>query len=479
MQKTEKRKRNLDSLLDPDSVAVFGVSLSDGSKMGNIIFDNLKSTNRETYAVNPKAEGQENFFNSINDIPKKIDLAVVAIPSKYALGAVEDCVKAEVGSIILVAGGFGEVDEEGKKKEEKIKEMIEDTDVRILGPNTMGILIPPVDLDTFFLPEDRVKRPDSGGISFISQSGFMATPFMETLCSHGSGLSGFVGIGNRLDVDEVELMKYFAEDDETDVISFYLENFSDGRAWYEAAREVIDDKPIVLLMGGRSSAGKKATQSHTGSLASSSDRVVKGASKQAGVIRAYDERELTDFAEVLSYNRPLEGKNIAVVSSAGGTGVIASDYLENRTELEVPSFSEETLERLREVTLPIASVENPVDLTANVTDEMYGDVIEILQDEDNIDGILLYALFQSPYVEEGTVEKISKWYHEGDKPIMVACIGDLTGDKWRKEFYKEGVPAYPSTKRAVKCLEVLYQRGCYLNRSDEKMERCDEKTSSD
>lgn len=462
------RYQNLQKLLNPESVAVFGVSLSDDSKMGNIIFDNLKQSDRKIYAINPKTEDKEGFYKDIHDVPEKVELAILAMPSKFAVEAIKDCIEAQVSSIILIAGGFGEVDEEGEKKEEKIKEMLSSTDIRLLGPNTMGVLVPPVNLDTFFLPEKRVKRPRSGNIAFISQSGFMATPFMETLYKHDTGLSGFVGIGNRLDVNEVELLKYFAEDEETKVITLYLENFEDGRAFYEVAKDIVPEKPIILLMGGRSKAGKKATQSHTGSLASSSNRVIRGVSKQAGILRAYDERDITDFAEALAYNRPIRGKNIAVVSSAGGTGVIASDYIEDFTDLNVPSFSEEIKERLKDVVLPIASVENPIDLTANVNDEMYGNVIKILQEEEKIDGILLYALFQSPYVGEGTVEKISELYHKGKKPIVVACIGDLTGKRWRERFYERGVPAYPSTRRAINCLEILSKRGLYLEKRKEK-----------
>ncbi len=457
----------LDRLLDPDTVAIFGVSLSDEEKMGNIIYNNIKDSGRNVFAINPKAQGEEGFYKDISGVPEPVDLAVLAIPSKFALDAVEDCVEAEVGSIILVAGGFSESGEEGEEMEEKIKEMLEGTDIRLLGPNTMGILVPPVDLDTFFLQRERVQRPKPGKIAFISQSGFMATPFMETLSVHQTGLSGFVGIGNRLDVDEVELVDYFAKDDHTEVITLYLESLSDGRELYNKAKEIAPEKPVVLLKGGRTSVGKKATQSHTGSIASSSDIVVNGVSKQAGIIRAYDERELTDLAEALAYNRPIMGENIAVVSSAGGTGVIASDYIEGDDPglgLSVPSLSEETMERLEEVTLPIASVDNPVDLTANMTDEMVGQVLEILQDEDNIDAILLYALFQSPFVGEGMLDNVSKWYHEGEKPLIVSCIGDVTGKKWRERFYEKKVPVYPSTKRAIRVLDVLVQRGKTIKR---------------
>ncbi len=322
-----ERGRNIDKLLDPESVAIFGVSLSEDEKMGNIIYDNLKSSDREVFAINPKSEGEEGFYPNIHDVHQDIDLAVLAIPSKYAVEAVRDCVEFGVGAIILVSGGFGETGEEGKDREEEIKEILEGSETRLLGPNTMGVLLPPVDLDTFFLPEDRVERPDEGGIAFISQSGFMATPFMETLCEHHTGLSGFVGIGNRLDIDEVELLEYFAEDEGTDVIALYLESMSDGRKLYEIAKKEAPDTPIVLLKGGRSEVGQKATQSHTGSLASTSDRVVKGVSKQAGIINAYDERELTDFSEAFLLNRPIKDENIAVISSAGGTGVIASDNI--------------------------------------------------------------------------------------------------------------------------------------------------------
>ena len=468
-----QRGTNIDKLLDPKSVAIFGVSLSDEEKMGNIIFDNLKSSARDVFAINPKAEGEEGFYPSIFDVPEEIELAILAIPSKYAVDAVKDCVELDVGAIILVSGGFGETGKDGKDREEEIKDILEDSQTRLLGPNTMGVLIPPVDLDTFFLPEDRVERPGEGGIAFISQSGFMATPFMETLCEHNTGLSGFVGIGNRLDIDEVELLEYFAKDEKTDVIALYLESLSDGRKLYEIAKKKIHDTPIVLLKGGRSQIGQKATQSHTGSLATTSDRVVKGISKQAGIINAYDERELTDFSEALLLNRPIKGENIAVISSAGGTGVIASDNIEDTDPglgLNMPSFSDEIKERLDEVILPIASSDNPIDLTANVTDEMVDDVLRILQDESEIDGIFLYALFQSPYVGEGMVESISKWYHKGEKPIVVACIGDRTGDKWRKKFYKEGVPAYPSTRRGINVLDKLIKRGRHLDNIGERVD---------
>lgn len=457
-----ERGRNIDKLLDPDSVAIFGVSLSGDEKMGNIIYDNLKSSDRDVFAINPKAQGEDNFYTNIHDVPKDVDLAVLAIPSKFAVDAVRDCVEFGVGAIILVSGGFGETGKEGEDREEEIKDILKNSETRLLGPNTMGVLLPPVDLDTFFLPEDRVERPGEGGIAFISQSGFMATPFMETLCEHKTGLSAFVGIGNRLDIDEVELLEYFCNDEKTEVIALYLESMSDGRELYEIAKRKASDTPIVMLKGGRSQVGQKATQSHTGSLASTSDRVVKGASKQAGIINAYDERELTDFSEALMLNRPIKDENIAVISSAGGTGVIASDYLEDTDPgfgLNLPSFSPETKERLDEVILPIASSDNPIDLTANVTDDMVDDVLRILQDEEKIDGILLYALFQSPYVGEEMVESISKWYHQGDKPIVVSCIGDRTSPKWREKFYKEGVPAYPSTIRAAKVLDKLVKRG--------------------
>lgn len=459
------RGKNIDKLMDPESVAIFGVSLSDDEKMGNIIYNNLKNSNRDVFAINPKAETEEGFYPDIHKVPKDIDLAVLAIPSKYAVEAVKDCVEFGVGAIILVSGGFSETGDKGKGREKKIKDILKDSDTRLLGPNTMGVLLPPVDLDTFFLPEERVERPGEGGIAFISQSGFMATPFMETLCEHHTGLSGFVGIGNRLDIDEVELLEYFANDDDTEVIALYLESMIDGRGFYQIAKEEAPDTPIILLKSGRSQVGQKATQSHTGSLASTSDRVVKGISKQAGIINAHDERELTDFSEALLMNKPIGKGNIAVISSAGGTGVIASDYIEDTDPgigLNMPSFSESIKEKLDEVILPIASSDNPIDLTANVTDEMVDDVLTILQDEDNIDGIFMYALFQSPYVGEGMVDSVTKWYHQGEKPIVVACVGDRTGDKWRKKFYKKGVPAYPSTSRAINVLDKLVKRGKFL-----------------
>ncbi|PKK86602.1 MAG: CoA-binding protein [Thermoplasmata archaeon HGW-Thermoplasmata-1] len=457
----------LDPIFKPRSIVVYGVS-RDADKMGSIIYGNLKSYTDRLYIVHPGTEeiNGERCYKSAVDIPDEIDLAIIALPAKYTVGAMRDCAAKGVRSAIPIAGGFKEAGGDGANLEEELREVIKSSGMRVIGPNTVGIYMPHSGLNTLFLPKDRIGMAKPGHIALISQSGFMASAFMDMACAHDLGLSAFVGFGNRADVNENELVRYFAEDPDTRTIIVYLESFSNGREFIEICREVNKKKPVVVLKAGRTKSGARAAASHTGSL-SASDVVTKGALKQAGITRALDEHELLDDGIVLTYNRPICGRRIGVVTTAGGAGVIAADYIESKEagfDLEMAVFGKETMARLKEALPPFASVGNPIDLTAAADDAMYDKTIECLQESEEVDAILVFALFQSPYVSGATVDVIKKWYDNGKKPMVICCIGGDYTKFYIDQLHRKGVTTYSSTIRALAAIRTLVDRGTFLKR---------------
>jgi len=463
--------RGLDAFFAPRTVAVVGAS-RDPTKIGHLVLQYLLESEARVFPVNPSASeilGQP-CYPDLASIPAEVDLAVLAVPAPATVTMVRECVKKGVRAIIAQASGFGETGEEGRRLEREIKEILAAAPggrrPRLLGPNTLGVYVPARRLDTTFTVRERSPRPGPGDIAFISQSGATAVCIMEAAASMGVGLSAFVGIGNKLDVDENELLDYFAADPSTRAIAMYLESFSDGRGFLERCRRITPRKPVVVLKAGRSASGAKAAALHTGSLAGS-DRVVEGALRQVGACRAYDEEELVDLARALGHGRPLAGKRVAVLTTAGGLGVILTDLLESPDRgagLELATISEQGKARLRSLLVPFASVHNPIDLTANASNEHYAASLEVLEAEEGVDAILCVMQFQSPYVDDRLARTIVDWFHCGPKPMVVVSIGGELSQRGLRQVVEAGVPAYPSLWRAARALAALYERGRYLAR---------------
>ncbi|MBS3816443.1 MAG: CoA-binding protein [Candidatus Thermoplasmatota archaeon] len=463
----DKESKRLNGLFAPETIAVFGVSL-EGQGIGNTIFTNLKEgTERDVFAVNPESKEEDvDFFKDINDVPTRVDLAILAIPSSDILKTVERCIDEGVKSFLIVSAGFSEMGEEGEKNARALKRLVSETGTSVLGPNTLGLYRPAEDLDTLFVSEDVLQRPKKGDIAFVSQSGFLSVPFFEYLNEKDMGLSAFVGVGNKLDLDELDMLRYFARDEETEVIAFYLESFSRGRAFFEEAERVSREKPVVLLKGGLTAEGKEATRSHTGSLSTSSERVIQGIAEQTGVILAKDEMDLVDTAASFSRLSPMEEGRIAVVSSAGGTGVIASDRIGKKKDLEMASLSPSVKAELEEVAPPLSSLENPIDLTPAVSVKNYEEVLKILGREEKLDGILLY-LSKSPEVDETLPGRIIETCKKIEKPTAIVLLADTKVEEWKNEFNKEGILTFSSTRSAVATLEKLASRGKFLNKTED------------
>ncbi|ADD08130.1 acetate--CoA ligase family protein [Candidatus Aciduliprofundum boonei] len=455
-----------DKLISPDSIAVVGAS-SHPNKIGYVVLENLKNNGYggRIYPVNPKGGQILGFkvYPSINDVPEEVDLSVITLPAEVTVKIFEDVAKKSK-FIIPIAGGFGETGKEGKERERKILEIAKKYNARIIGPNTVGIYIPSTGVNTALVVPERSRFPGDGDIAFITQSGALGLLTMDSVSMYDVGFSSFINLGNRVDVNENELLQYFGEDEKSKVIIMYIESFANGREFMRVAKNVSRKKPIVVLKAGRTKRGGKAASLHTGALGGS-DAVADGAFKQCGVIRAYDEIELVDYARALAYGKPIEGDRIAVVTSAGGVGVVTTDYIESEVRgigMKMAELSDEIKRRIRDEVVPFASVENPVDMTAQASDDDYDGVLAALNDDPNVDAILVYALFQTPLISEKLVNIITKWHREGDKPIVVGTIGSEFALRMMRKFEDNKVPVYPSIERSVKALRVLRYRAKLL-----------------
>lgn len=458
---------NIEALLKPASVVVIGASAQEG-KVGNIILKQIVKGKFRVYAVNPKGGTacDLEMYTSVLKLPEVPDLAVLALPAEPTLAAARECVQMGVKAVVAIASGFGETGEAGHKMEAELAEIIRGTQTRILGPNTLGLLDPASGLDTNFLPTERVRRPAKGSIAFLSQSGSAAIGELDGASMTGASISAFVGFGNRLDIDENELMDYYENDPETSVIALYLESFADAEGFLERCRRIIPRKPVVLLKAGRSEAGARAVQLHTGSLAGS-DRVTDGVLRQAGVIRVYDTNEILDAARVFAFCKPIENRRVAILTNGGGWGIIASDFIESTGRgigAKLAVLSEETKAKIATKALAFAALRNPIDLTASLNNEMCDVTLEALQDDPGVDIILCTLGYQPPAVTEELTDIIIRWAKTGKKPIIVVPVGSDIVVKAMQRFNEAGVPAYASIWRGVQAIDYLARRGDYLKR---------------
>ncbi|MBE3597652.1 MAG: CoA-binding protein [Limnochordaceae bacterium] len=448
-------------LLSPRTIAVVGAS-PNPSKIGHIIFRHLLKSRARVYPVHPSATRilDQSVWPSIRSLPEPVELAVLATPAATVPELVEECVACGVGVVIPIAGGFGETGPEGRKLEARMKAAIRGSSTRLLGPNTLGVINPAYALDTFFLPDDRLDRPGPGSIALLSQSGAVGVTLVATAAAMGAGISCFVGLGNRLDIGEAELVRELARPGSgTSVIGLYLESFGNGPAFVEACREVAGETPVVLLKAGRTATGARAASLHTGSMAGP-DRVVDGVLRQYGVWRVFDDLELVDTCLALSLVRrsPLSSTRVAVLTCAGGQGVMLTDYIESTTRgvgLSMAQLSEGTRLRLKEIIPTFASSANPVDLTGEASPPMYEAALQAVLEDAGVDAVLASVVLQLPHMDDGVLEAIARQAARYGKPVVAALIGPKDTQAPFRALVGMGVPAYPSLWRAVRALAAV------------------------
>ncbi len=449
-------------LINPSSAAVIGAS-NIKDKPGGIVFRRLKETDLRLYPVNPgesEVAGIKAYPN-IAAVPEVVDVAVITTGAVTATKVAEDCAKHGVGCLIIVAGGFGETGPEGAALEDILKGLCRVYGVRILGPNSLGVFIPESGFDTIFVEHGDRALSGGGGVAFISQSGSVGVESLGLASNTGFGMRAFIGLGNKIDLTEHHFLDYFQGDRETDCLAFYVENIDTGRKFLETAKEVAREKPVVVLKAGRTAAGVTAVSSHTGRLAGS-DKVVSGAFRQYGIQRAFDDEELCDAAKVLSAGRRAAGNRVAVVTGAGGFGVMCSDYIESRSRragLVMAELSESTTSRIERNSPAFASVKNPVDLTAGVTNGMYINALDALLEDTGVDIVICIAFFAPPAITDALIDGISGSASGSGKPVVVFSEYGPFTDRYLKAFYNRGVVGFPSLSRVVRAVRFLVERG--------------------
>jgi len=440
-----------------NSVAVIGAS----STPGRIGFEVLRSLSQydyggKVYPINPTRSELLGMkcYSSVLDVPDMIDLAVFTLRSKMIPKLMEECGRKGIKNVIIVSGGFKELGGEYAETEDEVVQVAKSYGIRVIGPNCIGVFDGETRLDTFFQSHERMVRPPLGPIAFITQSGTFGVAMLEWAAP--VGISRFVSIGNRADVDEADLIEYLKDDRQTQVIALYVEGFRDGRKFLKVAREVVPKKPIVILKAGRTEQGSRAAMSHTGSLAGSYD-VSRGAFKQFGLIEASDFEELFDMAKALALQPPADGNAIAMVTNGAGPCVMAADAFVER-ELQLAVLERENSEKLKEIFPPPYIIDTSVDLTGSATSKDYEGAIEILGKDKHVNVIMPFFVFQDTPLDEGIVEVVIQAKKFG-KPIVCGSSGGSYTAEQSERIERGGIPVYPTPERTVAAAYALVRYG--------------------
>ena len=468
---------------EPKSIAVIGVSRREGSP-GYVIFGNLLENRRrgvlraKLYGVNIKG-GEvlgEKLYRSILEIPDDVDHAIIVVPAKHVPEVIEECGVKGVRVSTIVSSGFSEIG--NFELEERLKRTAKRYGIRIVGPNGLGVYDPYSGVDTLFIPKTKrvdgeeitnLARPGRGYIAFLTQSGALGGVLLDYLAGEGLGVSKFVSWGNKVDVDECDMMSYLLEDPHTRVIAIYVESIrGDGRRIVDVGMRVSRRKPIVVLKGGTTTAGARATLSHTASLAGDY-RIYSAAFRKMGAVLADGMLDMLDKAKALALQPPPRGDRVGIITNGGGPGILVADLAERRG-LRVPELSKESLGEFKRYvedgTIPeIATFSNPVDISGTATDEAYVAATETVIRDRNIDLVIILALHHPPTITMDMPKKILGIIRDYRKPAIVVDIGGLgLSNTVRRIFDNSSIPAYPLPERAVSGACGLVEYGMWLRR---------------
>ena len=448
---------NLDKIFNPKSVAIIGASDVEGS-VGYSIVKNLTQLGYtgKVYFVNirkPEILGVKT-YPTVMEIPEVVDLAMIATPAKTVPDVMEECGRAGVKGTIIVSAGFKETGPEGKALELKILEKAKKYNIRVIGPNCIGVMRPNRNLNATFVN----KVPKPGKIAFISQSGALGSAILDWAISQNIGFSNFVSVGSMIDVDFGDLIDYFGSDPQTKSILMYAEGITEARKFMSAARHFARTKPIVVIKSGKYSESAKAAASHTGSL-SGEDAIYDAAFKRAGIVRVDEIEDLFNAAEVLGTQPLPKGPNLAIITNAGGPGVMATDALIARGG-KLAKLSDETLNKLNSILPPFWSRGNPIDVLGDAQPERYKAAIQACLNDENVDGIVIIFTQQGTVegkaVAKGIVEMIKEKAYN-DKTILTSFIGNGAAHEANRIFNENNIPTYATPEQAVKTYLTMYQ----------------------
>jgi acetyltransferase len=458
------------ALFEPESVAIIGASASPG-RPGHEIIRNIQANKYEghVHLVNPK--GGEILglpvTASIDELPNGIDQAVIIVSAAATTGVVRQLAAKGVGTFVLAAGGYSEVDEHGEELQRELAQTIKDLGVRAIGPNTSGHISMPHHYTSSFFPLGWI-RP--GNISYIAQTGNFATHTQRYITSGESyGVARVVGLGNKIDMDETEVLEYLADDDATKAIFMYLESFKRPREFMKAARAASAKKPLFLLKGGTSKEGSQAAIAHTAALASD-DRVVSAAMRQAGVTQLHDYSHLFNVAKAISTMPLPKGNRISFMAPSGAMLVVLTDLCRQRLDLTVPDLLEVNRARLQAIGPDWLRMRNPVDIwgpaMVHGIEKAHREAIEAVMDDPNIDACIVVLVLVDEFGRTPLDFFVEMAHKYPDKPLLVS----FTGIKERMEEAKaylepRGIPTYPYIEQPFEVLSILNKARINMERA--------------
>ncbi|UCE39481.1 MAG: acetate--CoA ligase family protein [Thermoplasmata archaeon] len=456
---------NLDAIFKPRSIAVVGTSRKEGT-IGREVLHNLVAYgfNGPVYPVNPKAEYVNSIkcYPNVSTIPDGVDLTIIVIPKENVLSVVSECGEKGVKGIVVISAGFKEIGEKGIQLEKELVGLIKKYDMRLVGPNCMGVINTAKDIrmDATF----GSTLPLDGHVGFMSQSGALGNIILEYADELKIGFSKFISMGNKADVSGNDMLMDLENDENTNIILMYLESFGNPRKFVKIARRLTKKKPVIAVKAGRTRAGAKAASSHTGALAGL-DVAVDALFEQCGVLRATSIEELFDYALAFS-NQPLpEGKRVAIVSNAGGPGIIATDACVS-LGLDMSTFEDETYQKLKNALPEEASTQNPVDILGDGGPERYEKALDAVLKDKNVDAVI--TIFVPPLMSRAldvalAISNVSAKYH---KPVLGCFMGREEVLTSIQELEKNNIPAYLFPESAAKSIAGMYKFNEYRRRRE-------------
>ncbi|MBA7599760.1 Peptidyl-lysine N-acetyltransferase PatZ [subsurface metagenome] len=464
--------KNVESIMNPTSIAVVGATNRTGS-VGLAVFRNILDSGFKgvLYPVNPKAKSVQSVkaYPKLMDIPDEVDLVVVIVPAEIVCSILEEAGQKQVKAAIVISAGFKEMGGHGVELENSVKEVVRKYGIRLVGPNCLGVINSNenVRMNASFA----TKMPKAGNIAFISQSGALCTAVLDYAEGRDIGFSKFISFGNKADVNEVDLLGYLKDDPDTDVILMYLEDITHGRAFLETAREITwqAHKPMLAVKSGRSAEGARAAASHTGSMVGSDD-TYDAIFRQSGILRVEGVDELFNRAIAFAKQPIPKGNRLAIVTNAGGPGIMATDAA-IRHNLKIATLSEETKQKLKQELPPTASIQNPVDVIGDATHERYEAAIRHLLMDENVDGGIVILTPQAMTDVLETAKIVPRVAKDIDKPVLCSFMGIVDVSEGIRYLEKHGIPNYAFPEAAVRSMASMAFYGNLLRLDKRKTRR--------
>jgi acetyl coenzyme A synthetase (ADP forming)-like protein len=444
----------IDLFFKPTSIAVIGAS-TNPSKLGYAVVKNLVDCGYlkegKVYPINPGAADILGLpaYPNVARVPGPIDLAVVVIPYAHVPAALRECGEKGIPAVIVISAGFREAGKEGLERELELIQIAHEYHLRLVGPNCLGVIDTHTPLNASFA----AGTPPAGPMAFMSQSGALGTAVLDIALAGRLGLSKFVSLGNKADVSEIDLLRAWENDEDTRVILIYTEGMPNGQEFIKTARQVTRKKPVVAIKSGVTQAGSRAVSSHTGSLAGS-EQAYQAAFQQAGILRAESMEALFDTALALGYQPPLKDDRIAIITNAGGPGILATDALE-RSGLTLARFELETIYALEEYLPDAASAANPVDVLGDARADRFRFALEKVAADPNVDGLLVLLTPQAMTEIDETARLVCEVAGKIDKPFLACFMGEARLVKGNEILMRNGVPNYPFPERAARAFQAM------------------------